>query len=280
MSDIYRIIEYKTDGKAIKREKKFLDEKLVEYLNTNSYIRINLSGKYLESIVEAEEKADYIIRVLNLFIFHFNANENQSFFTLKGRGYFNIMPILSVLGEQKFELHLEKLGYLFPFIIDESILNYMRENSLNRFIEICLKKVQLTELKKAVKKAIYWFAEGVAATHQATKFICYMFVIETLYGKSGDSLKHKLAERLATLSGTNKDERLFLYKTFKKLYDKRSKIVHAGSDEIDDLEIKDIRRMAFSSIYKVTNLIYNKEIKSQDKLFEYILESQFSFERV
>jgi len=61
------------------------------------------------------------------------------------------------------------------------------------------------------------------------KMTNYCSALETLFSTNNTELSHRLSERISLFIGTNKKERIELYKTLKSSYHIRSKVIHGGS---------------------------------------------------
>ena len=96
------------------------------------------------------------------------------------------------------------------------------------------------------------------------KISCYCSFFEALFSTSNSELSHQLSERLAFFLCSDPRDRISLYKTIKKAYGVRSKVVHG--DFVSKSQIKDlvtISRVCDDSARKVLRRILNNEELSQ-----------------
>jgi hypothetical protein len=183
-----------------------------------------------------------------------------------------------VLLGQQVMVHVDRFGPDYPFTIDSSVVQKLRQFGFVHMLTIQINPTSTDEVVRSVQKAIYWFSEGVRSIVRASKFVYYMFCVEVLLADKGDSLSYKLATRLASLIGKEKQDRLIVYSRFKKLYNLRNSIVHEGFDDIPEEDVNDIRLYAFLAIHEAARFCVQKGTNSKAQLYNEILERQFSFE--
>lgn len=85
----------------------------------------------------------------------------------------------------------------------------------------------LSEVQRATREAIAWYVKGERAKDYQTAFILYETSLEYVF-KCGRGFSEKIAKGVARLFSENPQEIEELKKLFKKLYDKRSSILHGG----------------------------------------------------
>lgn len=80
------------------------------------------------------------------------------------------------------------------------------------------------------------------------KLIDCMIGLEALYLKETQELSYRLSHRVASLLGNTDEERRKVFKNVKRLYKKRSKLVHGESVSVSWDEVKLVRKYLRESI--------------------------------
>jgi hypothetical protein len=101
--------------------------------------------------------------------------------------------------------------------------------------------------------------------NRGLSFLSLMISLETLFNPEAQELRYRVSRNAAVLLGTNSEESEQIFSEVKKLYDKRSKLVHTGSAKIISKEdLSKLRDYVRSSIKKV----YSVGMKKEDLLAE------------
>jgi hypothetical protein len=101
-------------------------------------------------------------------------------------------------------------------------------------------------------------------THnKGLSFLSLMISLETLFNPEGQEIRYRVSRNAAVLLGTNFEESEQIFTEVKKLYDKRSKLVHTGSTKVIDKEdLAKLRHFVRRSIKQV----YSVGMKKKDLL--------------
>lgn len=91
------------------------------------------------------------------------------------------------------------------------------------------------------------------------RFLTLMNGIEALFNPSGAEIRFRISRSLATLLGKSKGDALKIEEVIKKMYDKRSNIVHSGNADIKEEEILTLRAYLRESIIGFHILNQNKD---------------------
>jgi hypothetical protein len=110
---------------------------------------------------------------------------------------------------------------------------------------------------EAIKTAAEWYFEALCNENETFKFIQYTIAIESLLGdpEKQDRITERLSDRCAYLLGDNQKEREDIKKSFEKIYDIRSKIIHRRS-----LTIQEEDSPFLTEAEKLTERLIRKEI--------------------
>ncbi len=105
-----------------------------------------------------------------------------------------------------------------------------------------LNKSSKTELEKRILAAIGWVGKGLRDNESSRSFTQFIFALEALFQHQqkntfvSPSISNQISEFAAFIIGENYDSRVDIESRVKNLYGKRSKIVHGGSDEINEYD--------------------------------------------
>jgi hypothetical protein len=94
-----------------------------------------------------------------------------------------------------------------------------------------------------------------------------MIATEVLFNDGSYELKYRITRGMAVLLGTNKNECHEIYSNMKKLYDKRSGLVHTGKAAISTTDVILLRHYLRNSIKELLRLRLSKTELSK-KLME------------
>jgi len=109
------------------------------------------------------------------------------------------------------------------------------KRDLNRSLRFTAKLMNLLDLHDGTKSylriAIDYLLSSRTSERDEDSLINCMIAIEALFG-GRDELKYRISHRVASLLGKNDGSREEIFTTMKKLYDKRSDIVHGRKTEL------------------------------------------------
>lgn len=144
-----------------------------------------------------------------------------------------------------------------PFILANN-----KKSDINKFI----KKVKLP-FNNYLNLAFENLELSYQIHDQNLKFITLMICLEILFSPEDRfELRNRISRNIAVLLGRNRNSSLSIYKTTLSLYDKRSKIVHAGArGMIMEKDILILRSYVRESLLKINSINLSK-----DKLLEHL----------
>jgi len=86
-------------------------------------------------------------------------------------------------------------------------------------------------------------------------FLVLMIGLETLLNPAQDEVRYRVSRNTAVLLGENKENSEEIFGIVKKLYNKRSEIIHSGKrriiEKVDLLKLRDYVRKAIKEIYRI-----------------------------
>ncbi|MDQ1273399.1 MAG: hypothetical protein QG591_2029, partial [Planctomycetota bacterium] len=97
-------------------------------------------------------------------------------------------------------------------------------------------KITSTQKEKSISRAIEWFNRYFYEFNIEHRFIFLMLLMETLCSSKNEKTEvlYKLSNRISLIIGKNDEDMISITKCVKKLYDKRSKIIHGSSSVIEE----------------------------------------------
>jgi len=136
-----------------------------------------------------------------------------------------------------------------------------------------LKLKEPTELQKRLILALEWLGQAYRDNSLQISFIKAAISLEIIFTYNEDtiitpSILHQISENAALILGNNVEECIQIEREIKKLYGKRSSIVHAGNSDIDIEMIMDILNYSSNIILVLLNKKEYQNIKSIKELYD------------
>ena len=150
-------------------------------------------------------------------------------------------------------------GIIEPKTLTRSELSNMRKFYRDN-IQFDDTQDRLTKISKDFERtdrALYMISTARCENDLGLKIANYCTVMEALLSTSQTELSHQIAERLAYFIGTNPDERISIYKSSKKAYNIRSKVVHGDTISANDIQaLIPISEFCDQSIRKIFSTLF------------------------
>lgn len=90
-------------------------------------------------------------------------------------------------------------------------------------------------------------------------FLSLMISLEALFNPGQGELRYRISRNTAVLLGNEKEDSKTIFSEIRKLYDKRSKVVHTGASDINQEDLLKLRRYVRESIKEVNKIGKNKD---------------------
>lgn len=147
------------------------------------------------------------------------------------------------------------------------IFGYRTYSLLTDEIEQCNRFINefVMPESKFLKLAIEQFNNSYIAISLESAFLNLMIALEALYTEETRELSFRLARNCAIMLGTNYENAQIIFDDMKKLYDKRSKLVHGTSNKITQEDVDKCRDYVRCSIKKFIG-VKEKHIEILKKL--------------
>jgi Apea-like HEPN len=136
------------------------------------------------------------------------------------------------------------------------------------------------KLAGRARNALSFFSRARNAEIQKDRlqaFISSMIALESLFSRDSKTpLRATLADSVALLTESSVEARITASKRIKKLYDRRSEIVHAGNETLPQAALEDSLRFCSRSIFETLILGASWGDCSDERLFEDLDRRKFS----
>lgn len=172
-------------------------------------------------------------------------------------------------------------GYPIPCEINQNILDIFEFYKFSK-VDTILNKA--TEKRNAFEKrlieAIRWFGYGVVSPNNNHRIIMYITALETILGtKDTETYKDKsisdaIGEKGAFILGYNCETRFDIKNRLKRLYDYRSKILHQGKLEDDEVKVAELEKLTSGILLRLID--FSTEFNSMEDFDNYIKKRLFS----
>ena len=136
---------------------------------------------------------------------------------------------------------------------------------------------ELTDFEKRIWTALYWYGEAMSEREFNSLIIKYATCLEALFNSREGGISEQISEFTAHVIGKNKEERMEIYSTVKKLYSLISNAVRGGAIEnnLDSSFLERIRLICVQALLEMSypsQEDYYKSPKGYDKFVQYILK--------
>lgn len=136
-----------------------------------------------------------------------------------------------------------------------------------------LKQKEPNEFQKRLILALEWLGQAYYDNSFQNSFIKAVISLEIIFSYNEEtiitpSILHQISENAALILGNNVDECIQIEREMKKLYGKRSSIVHAGNSDIDIKMIMDILNYSSCILLILLNKKEYRSIKSIKELYD------------
>ncbi len=205
----------------------------------------------------AREEIETAVNVIRAFTHVFNSRSLHSAF---GLPYELTNGTAGFISQSKdlFLIQMDRRGFFHPFDLNEIVVTKLKsEYYFDQLVRIAgTAWGSLNSLEKAVRVAFHWLGRSIIALTKAEAFTqCVIALERLLITDDEETTVERFADRLAYLLSDKSDERKAIHRAAKRLYDVRSRIVHAGFDSIEERQIQEIENLAVGGLVKAASLL-------------------------
>lgn len=172
-------------------------------------------------------------------------------------------------------------GYPISCEINQNILDIFEFYKFSKVGTILNKNIEKRNaFEKRLIEAVRWFGYSVVNPNNNHRIIMYITALETILGtKDTETYKDKsisdaIGEKGAFILGYNCETRLDIKNRLKRLYSYRSKILHQGRLEDDEVKVAELERLTSSVLLRLIDL--STEFNSMEDFDNYIKKRLFS----
>ena len=132
-----------------------------------------------------------------------------------------------------------------PFSLKDSEISYLQD---------FLKNSKLPFKEPYLQLAFENFELSYQILHPNLSFLALMISLEVMFNPSDIEIRNRIARNAAVLLGKDVNESESIFAEIKKLYDKRSVLVHTGKLDITQNDVSALRRYIRESIKQINGL--------------------------
>ncbi|HBA70798.1 MAG: hypothetical protein A2X82_02540 [Geobacteraceae bacterium GWC2_55_20] len=140
------------------------------------------------------------------------------------------------------------------FSVDESIWP-----EINKFLRI----KHLSLLENYLQLSFNQFEASYDLNDEQMAFLALNIALEILFNDGRQDISYKISRGTAALIGKTKDEALEIYRRIKKLYGKRSALVHSGDAKITEQETHELRGYVRRCLRRLFDANIQKDVLSE-----------------
>lgn len=127
--------------------------------------------------------------------------------------------------------------------------------ALKNFIQ----KTQLPFKQSFVQLAFDNFELSYQVLHPDLAFLSLMISLEILFNPGESEIRYRISRNTASLLAKDRSEFNAIFSEIKRLYDKRSSLIHSGKKEIQENDVSKLRYYVRESIKEINRLDKDKE---------------------
>jgi len=233
----------------------YLEEKNIQVL-ASTFIRTNSRNRGKELANEQIKNLIYIIRI---FSFSLSGKRNLSI-----DDHITTDSVAIIKTPEKEMLNLSKVGAKLPLNLD-LFFSAISKEIFDKIIKIINRDAERNEIESRIYESIQWVGEGLSFIEINDRFTRTMIGIESLIEQKEKNLTDKMAKRAAFMIKDDMNNKE-IYDIFKKLYDKRSTLIHGSIIEIGLYDLKKGIEIYRSILFwLVDNSLKIKSIDDLDK---------------
>lgn len=136
------------------------------------------------------------------------------------------------------------------------------------------------KLMQKILLAVDWVGQSIAEKVSSSAFIKAAIALEVLFtpekGNFAPSIVFQITENVTLLLGEDEASRTRLEREFKRLYEIRSNIAHAGKTDIERADLVSIQEMARRVIFKLLTAPSIKDCATPDELSKVLKKLKYS----
>lgn len=225
----------------------------------------------------AVSKIEASINVIRAFVHIFYPPKLRSSFGLPFDVFGAETVIIGKTNDGSFVFQWDNRGALAPVEINNSKLNILRNDCcFSELSHMCsIPEENRTSIQRAILVSNHWLGRSITALTREDAFTsCTVAIERILILDDEETTVDKFSERLSYLLSTKLAERQIIHKIAKRLYNIRSKILHAGLMGVTEGELNEIENLAISAL--IASIRVTKEMDEHKLLRDWFNRQKFS----
>ncbi len=232
------------------------------------FARVSVRAHSKRLVDVASDKALVAINILRSFTHLFHSYSHKARFGLFSEIATGISRMVSLgrSGEYSFNIVSEDWGRSADFVLDAQKVEHLTSKCHFGNIQDILDRPyeQRGTLETAIVQSFQALGRAIVAPTIDLRFLgCTIALERLLIRDREETTTERWSDRLAVALGRNPDERQAIIQRAKKLYDLRSRIVHAAYSGVSDADAHKIERWALGVI--LSTLGRHKEFASHEE---------------
>jgi hypothetical protein len=134
-----------------------------------------------------------------------------------------------------------------PLSVVVSAARLMRLKTLGMDVLSGLVNNAKSKVEKRILRTAKWFGRSVRMNGTAEKFLMAANAVEAAFTRGGDApVSQNIADGIAFVVYKDAQSRRNVFDEIRKLYGKRSKLVHGNQDEVEEMELRKMLSYTFN----------------------------------
>lgn len=172
---------------------------------------------------------------------------------------------------------LDKIGFMFPFIIDAKSRNAIRRDGFRFLSNVLAKNDNIkTDFERRVMSAVHFCSLSTCDRSATNSFVNSMISLEALLIKGREAKSVNVAERVALIVGKDLKQKKWLYDQMVNLYIIRSEIVHEGKNDLAPSDMKLLQTINYVTIVNLLKIFKEEDFGSISDVIEWCKCKKFS----
>jgi len=247
-----------------------------------------ISRNYEDAFKESVSEIDTSINVLKLFR-NSNDNSQRKYFGQIGEvisGDSRVIIVEQLTGRYTFNLRVENVGFLIPFILDAGRINNMNNNGFNLIHSML--KGNRNKIEQSIISAINWYGKSYNSyssekklTHpniffEPERFLYCFTALESLLIPDRVPISPNLARRIAHICELKYKNKKVTSTNVKKLYRIRCNIVHDGVKFIQKQDFELLSNITKTAIISLIQRRKRLNINTTEDLIDWFVDKDLA----
>jgi hypothetical protein len=247
---------------------KHTDKNFKRFIYNRPFGVYTVIAEPLRAKERAEEEIYSALNILRFVAALMSEHEENAKIDIVGTNTFGTKYSVCISENSRFQTFSERIHTISKFKVTSNVLAELKSENINRLSNL-LKKNLLNEFEKIILKSLYWYSQSILQKSMEGKFLCLIISLEVIFSpEEGNPISTSIAESVAFILSSDKDDRIKIKELVKKYYKKRSSIAHGGRSSILPIELNTLNHFVKNLIYALTKDL--KTYSTHKDLFNHI----------